>query len=147
MMRWRDRVDCRPAPRVPLVRVGIRAPGQSWYGQPRDKVDINTRWSVNEAYVLRRAHAELSLARSLPLSSSSSVPFPSLSRAAAVSLVGQNTYRTYRLLPAAFPVILSGHRRSGRELLLTCMHVVPSLPFTAIPLSPARCSRQCFHPL
>lgn len=45
--------------------------------------------------------------------------------AAAVSLVGQNTYRTYRLLRAAFPVILSGHRRPGRELLLTCMHVVP----------------------
>lgn len=61
-----------------------------------------------------------SLLLRLSLSFSSSIP-------AVVSLVGQNTYRTYRLLPAAFPVILSGHRRPGRELLLTCMHTLSHL--------------------
>lgn len=28
-------------------------PGYCWYGQSPDKIDINKRWSVNEAYVLR----------------------------------------------------------------------------------------------
>lgn len=66
--------------------------------------------------------------------------------AVAVSLVGQNTYRTYRLLPAAFPVILSGHRRPGRELLLTCMHVVPPLRSPSLPrlLPPARPPQSMF---
>ena len=73
----------------------------------------------------------LSLSPTLPFSFSSSLHLifcpvsVSIPLAAAVSLVGQNTYRTYRLLRTAFPVILSGHRRPGRELLLTCMHVVP----------------------
>lgn len=71
MMRHRDRVDCRPAARP------VGAPGQSWYGQPQDKVDINTRWSVNEAYVLRRAHAWLSP----PPLNLSLFSFASLSRA------------------------------------------------------------------
>lgn len=82
----------------------------------------------------------LSLSPALSLSFSSSLHlifYPvsvSVPLAAAVSLVGQNTYRTYRLLRAAFPVILSGHRRPGRELLLTCMHVVPPpLLFTPLP--------------
>lgn len=101
----------------------------------------------------------LSLSPALSLSFSSSLHlifYPvsvSVPLAAAVSLVGQNTYRTYRLLRAAFPVILSGHRRPGRELLLTCMHVVPPpLLFTLLPplLSSARRPRrprQRFHPL
>lgn len=83
----------------------------------------------------------LSLSPALSLSFSSSLHlifYPvsvSVPLAAAVSLVGQNTYRTYRLLRAAFPVILSGHRRPGRELLLTCMHVVPP-PLLFTPLLP-----------
>lgn len=54
----------------------------------------------------------------------------------------QNTYHTYRLLPAAFPVILSGHRRPGRELLLTCMHVVSHLYTLHLLSSPRRRARQ-----
>lgn len=85
----------------------------------------------------------LSLSPALSLSFSSSLHlifYPvsvSVPLTAAVSLVGQNTYRTYRLLRAAFPVILSGHRRPGRELLLTCMHVVPP-PLLFTPLPPYR---------
>lgn len=89
------------------------------------------------------AHTPSFLSPSLTLSPLSSYLRPprhprsaipvSLSLGPAVSLVGQNTYRTYRLLPAAFPVILSGHRRRpARELLLTCMHTrCPTLPSVA----------------
>jgi len=84
------------------------------------------------------AHTPSSPSRPLSLSLSPSVPPPPFPRrrAVAVSLVGQNTYRTYRLLPAAFPVILSGHRWPARELLLTCMHVAPTAdPLPALPPS------------
>lgn len=83
--------------------------------------------------------------RSLSLSLSLFLSLPSPPPPLPLSLLRiglQNTYHTYRLLPAAFPVILSGHRRPGRELLLTCMHVVSHLYTLHLLSSSRRRARQ-----